>query len=334
MSTGWAAYRTMLADALHRFAQTTDPSLLWLFCGVLGILLLASATGFVLKRRALSDSARATVENLVARICAWWKMCAIFALTMLIGKTGSLVLFALLSLLAMREYITLIPTKPADHRTLLWTFFVITPLQYYLIGIRWYGFFVVMIPAIAFWSVPTRIAVSGETRHFLERAAKIQFGIMICVYCLSYAPALLMLRIPGFEGHSARLLFFLVLVTQMSDVLKYVFGKLMGRHRIVPRVSPNKTWEGFVGGVLTATALGSAMWWITPFNPLAAAGVSLLIALLGAAGGLVMSAIKRDADVKDFGAMIKGHGGILDRIDSLCFAAPIFFHLVRYSLVP
>jgi phosphatidate cytidylyltransferase len=296
--------------------------------------LLASATGIILKKTARGDSARATVDNLNARIRAWWKMCAIFALTMLIGPMASLALFGFLSLLAMREYITLIPTRPSDHRTLLWTFFVITPLQYYLIGIRWYGFFVIMIPAIAFLLIPTSIAVSGETRQFLERAAKIQFGIMICVYCLSYAPALLTLRIPGFERHSARLLFFLVLVTQMSDVLKYVFGKMLGRHRIVPRVSPNKTWEGFVGGVVSATALGSALWWITPFSPLAAAAVSLMIALLGAAGGLVMSAIKRDAEVKDFGAMIEGHGGILDRIDSLCFAAPIFFHVVRYSLVP
>ena len=272
--------------------------------------------------------------TLNARTRAWWKMCAIFALTLLIGQIGTLILFALLSLLALREYITLIPTRRGDHRTLIWTFFVITPLQYYLIGIQWYGFFAIMIPAVVFLFIPTRIAMTGDTEHFLERAAKIQFGIMICLYCLSYAPALLMLRIPGFEGHDARLLFYLVLVAQMADVMKYTWGKLIGRHKIVPHVSPNKTWEGFLGGVLTATALGSALWWITPFTPLQAAGMSLVIALLGAAGGLVMSAIKRDAQVKDFGAMIEGHGGILDRIDSLCFAAPIFFHLVRYFFVP
>jgi phosphatidate cytidylyltransferase len=191
-----------------------------------------------------------------------------------------------------------------------------------------------MIPAVVFLFIPTRIALTGDTEHFLERAAKIQFGSMICLYCLSYAPALLMLEIPGFEGRNARLLFYLVLVAQISDVFKYVWGKLIGRHKIVPLVSPNKTWEGFVGGVLTATALGAALWWVTPFTPLQAAGMSLIIALLGAAGGLVMSAIKRDAGVKDFGGMIEGHGGMLDRIDSLCFAAPIFFHMVRYYFVP
>ena len=311
-----------------------DPQLAWLFCGVLGALILASGIGKILQHNAKSDAARSTIDNLNARTRAWWKMCAIFALTMLIGGIGTLVLFALLSLLAMREYITLMSTRRGDHRTLLWSFFIITPLQYYLIAIRWYGLFAIMIPAFAFLFIPARIAVTGDTEHFLERAAKIQFGIMICLYCLSYAPALLLLRIPGFENNSARLLFYLVLVTQMSDVFKYIWGKLLGRHKIVPRVSPNKTWEGFFGGVLTATALGAALWWVTPFTPIVAAGMSLVIALLGAAGGLVMCAIKRDAGVKDFGATIEGHGGILDRIDSLCFAAPIFFHLVRYYFVP
>jgi phosphatidate cytidylyltransferase len=307
---------------------------MWLFGGVLGILVLASAIGVVLKRTAKGDAARATIENLNARTRAWWKMCAIFALTLLIGRVGSLVLFALLSLLALREYITLVPTRRGDHRTLLWSFFIITPLQYYLIGIAWYGFFAIMIPVFAFVFVPTRIAMSGDTEHFLERAAKIQFGLMICAFCLSHAPALLILEIPGFAGRNAQLLLYLVLVDQLSDVLQYVWGKLAGKHKIAPSISPNKTWEGFLGGVATAALLGAALRWATPFTPLQAAGMSLAITLLGFAGGLVMSAIKRDAGVKDFGAVIEGHGGILDRIDSLCFAAPIFFHLVRYFFTP
>jgi phosphatidate cytidylyltransferase len=311
-----------------------DPQLRWLFGGVLGVLVLASVIGAVLQRTATNDAARATIENLNARTRAWWKMCAIFALTLLIGRIGSLLLFALLSLLALREYITLVPTRRGDHRTLLWSFFIITPLQYYLIGIAWYGFFAIMIPVFAFVFVPTRIAMTGDTEHFLERAAKIQFGLMICAFCLSHAPALLILEIPGFEGRGARLLLYLVLVDQMSDVLQYVWGKLAGKHKIAPQVSPSKTWEGFLGGVAMATALGTALWWATPFTPLQAAGMSLVITLLGFAGGLVMSAIKRDAGVKDFGAVIEGHGGILDRVDSLCFAAPIFFHLVRYFFVP
>jgi phosphatidate cytidylyltransferase len=153
---------------------------------------------------------------------------------------------------------------------------------------------------------------------------------MVCVYCVSHAPALLVLDIPGYREQNAKLLFFLVLVVQISDVLQYVWGKTLGRHKIAPHVSPNKTVEGFVGGILSATAVGTALWWATPFKPLQAAGMSLVITLMGFAGGLVMSAIKRDRGVKDYGTLIEGHGGVMDRIDSICFAAPIFFHLTRH----
>ncbi len=307
--------------------------LIWLFSGVLATLIVASVVGAILKRSAKSVSTQRTITNLNSRTRAWWKMSAIFSLTLLVGKTGSLILFALLSFLALREYITLVPTRRGDHRTLFWAFFIITPLQYYLIGVNWYGLFAILIPAFAFVFIPARIALAGDTEHFLERAAKIQFGLMICAYCLSHAPALLILKIPNYEGRDSALLLYFVLVDQMSDVLQYVWGKLLGRHKIAPNVSPNKTWEGFIGGIATATLLGAFLSWATPFTRWQSAGMSFAVTILGFLGGLVMSAIKRDAGVKDFGAVIEGHGGILDRIDSLCFAAPVFFHLVRYFFV-
>ena len=316
------------------FSLLHDTKLDWLFGGVLVLLLISTVIGGILRNRYRSDAGRKTIDNLNARIRAWWKMSAIFGVAVLTGRVGSLILFGIISFLAMREYMTLVPTRRGDHRTLFWSFFVIMPLQYYLIGIQWYGLFAIMIPVLVCIFIPSSIAIAGDTEHFLERAAKIQFGIMVCVYSLSHAPALLLLNIPGFEGHDARLLLYLVIVDQMSDVLQYVWGKLIGKHKIAWRVSPNKTWEGFVGGVLSATALGTALWPVTPFTPLQSAGISLMICILGFAGGLVMSAIKRDIGIKDFGVVIEGHGGILDRIDSLCFAAPIFFHLVRYYFVP
>jgi phosphatidate cytidylyltransferase len=306
-----------------------NPQLLWAFGGVLGLLTLSSLIGGVLKLTVKSPAAQGTITNLNARIRAWWVMSAIFALTLLVGPIGSLVLFGLISLLALREYITLVPTRRADHRVLFWSFFIVTPLQYYLIAIHWYGMFAILIPVYAFLFVPTRMAIAGDTQSFLERASQIQWGLMVCVYCLSYAPALLMLQIPGCAP-DAKLLLYLVLVDQLSDVLQYVWGKLAGRHRIAPVVSPNKTWEGFVGGMLSATLIGTALWWMTPFSPRAAALISLTIALMGFAGGLTMSAIKRDRGIKDYGTLIEGHGGILDRMDSMCLAAPVFFHIVRY----
>jgi phosphatidate cytidylyltransferase len=275
-------------------------------------------------------SGQAVIANLNARTRAWWVMVIVVGLSLSIGSLGTVVLFGVVSFLALREFITLAPTRQGDHRTLFWAFFIFTPLQYYLVGIRWYGLFAIMIPVYAFLFLPVRSAMAGDTERFLERAAKIQWGLMICVYCVSHVPALLMLPIAGFEGQNVKLLLFFLIIVQMSDVLQYVFGKTFGRHKIAPHVSPNKTWEGFMGGIMAATALGAGLWWATPFTPWQAGVLALLICLMGFAGGLCMSAIKRDCGVKDFGNMIEGHGGILDRIDSICFAAPVFFHAVRF----
>jgi len=307
-----------------------DTKLLYLYGGVLLLLVTLTLTGRALKGRRKTAASRATIDNLNARISAWWKMCALFTAAVIVGHVGALVLFGIISFLAMREYMTLVPTRPSDHLTLFWGFFVIMPLQYCSIGLHWYGVFAVMIPALAFTFVPTSIAIEGDTASFLERSAKIQFGLMVCVYCLSHAPALLLLKIPGFQGHAARLLLYLAVVDQISDALQYVWGKLVGRNKIAWRVSPSRTWEGLAGGILSATALGTALWWATPFTPLQSAGMAFTICVFGFAGGLVMSALKRDIGIKDFGVVVEGHGGILDRIDSLCFAAPIFFYLVWY----
>ncbi len=311
-----------------------DKQTFWLVGGVLALLVVASLLGWLLSSRVTSDQGKATVQNLNARIRAWWMMVAVFGLAMATGGLGSVILFALTSFLALREFITLTPTRAGDHRSLFWVFFVILPLQYYLIAIKWYGFFSIMIPVYAFLFVPIRSAMAGQCENFLERAAKIQWGLMICVYCVSYVPALLSLNIPGYQGQNGKLMFYFVLVAQISDVLQYVWGKTLGRHKIAPTVSPNKTWEGCIGGIACATLLGAGLWWATPFTPLQSAAMSLAITLLGFGGGLVMSAIKRDRGVKDYGHLIEGHGGVLDRIDSLCFAAPVFFHLTRYFFTP
>jgi phosphatidate cytidylyltransferase len=301
-----------------------------LVAGVVAVLLMASITGWILSRRAGGVAYQSTIANLNARIRAWWMMVAIFLFAMLSGGLGSVVLFALTSFLALREFVTMTPTKLGDHGTLLWVFFVITPIQYALVALHWYGLFSIFIPVYAFLFVPLRSVLSGDCERFLERTATIQWALMVCVYCVSHAPALMTLGIPAFEGQNGKLLFYFVLVVQASDVFQYIWGKLLGKHKIAPTVSPNKTLEGFIGGVVMATLLGTALWWATPFTPWQAAAMSLLIALMGFVGGLVMSAIKRDRGVKDYGTLIEGHGGVMDRIDSLCFSAPVFFHITRY----
>ncbi len=302
----------------------------WLVGGVVALLFIASLIGRILKARVHGESGQKVVANLNARINAWWVMCAVFAVALVIGPIGTVVLFALMSFLALREFITLTPSKRGDHRALFWSFFILLPIQYILVAREWYGMFTIFIPVYAFLFIPIRAAIAGDTERFLERTSKIQWGLMVCVYFVSYAPALLTLQIPGYEAQNAKLLFFFACVVQLSDVLQYVVGKLFGSRPIAANVSPSKTLEGFVGGVLAASFVGMALWWATPFSPWAAFGMALAITLMGFCGGLTMSAIKRDRGVKDYGELLPGHGGMMDRIDSLCFAAPVFFHLTRY----
>jgi phosphatidate cytidylyltransferase len=296
----------------------------WLLGGTLAVLFIATLTGQALRRAVRSDAARATVANMNLRIAAWWVLCGAMGLALALGEGAVAALFAVFSILALREFI------PSGQRTLLWPLAAFTALQYGLVWSRWYGVFSILIPVCAFLYIPAHNALAGIGGRFLEQTATAYWGLMVCTYCVSYAPALLMLDIPGYAGRNATLLFYFLLVVQSSDVMQYVWGKLLGRRRVAPRISPNKTWEGFVGGVLTSTAIGTALYRATPFQPWQAAAMCATITLMGFAGGLTMSAIKRDRGVKDFGTIVIGHGGVLDRIDSLCFSAPVFFHLTRH----
>ena len=302
----------------------------YLIVGLALCLVIASVIGFILGKRVKSPKGLKIVENLIARTNAWWVMVAVLTIAFTTGRLSTIVLFTFLSFFALREFITLTPTRPGDHNALSLCFFLIIPLQYYLIWTNWYALFAILIPVYAFLLLPAVSVLSQDTDQFLERTAKNQWALMIAVYCISHAPALLMLEIPGYTGQNALLLFYMMLIAQISDVLQYVFGTLFGKTKVAPLVSPNKTVEGLVGGAVCSTLIGAGMWWITPFTPLQSAGMALAIVIMGFLGGLIMSAIKRSIGAKDWGTMIKGHGGVLDRMDSICFSAPIFFHLTRY----
>jgi phosphatidate cytidylyltransferase len=315
---------------VNAWLQNTPREFLWLFGSLVLLLGIASAVGAWLKSRPADEKTMASRANLVARINAWWVMVAILAVAFLAGSTVTLILFGLASFFALREFVTLTPSRYGDRLPLSLSFFLVLPLQYLLIGMNRYGLFVVFMPVYAFLLLPSIAAMRSDVDDFLSRSAKQQWGLMVTVYSLSHAPALLMLDLPGGQGRSALLLFYLLLVVQMSDVMQYVFGKLFGKTKIAPLVSPSKTVEGFIGGGIAATLIGAAMWWITPFTPLESAAISAVIVVMGFLGGLTLSAVKRSLGAKDWGVMIEGHGGMLDRTDSICFAAPIFFHVVRF----
>ena len=310
--------------------MTTREQSLTIFVFILAVLSIASVVALVLRLRAPNGRTNPTIVNLIARIKAWWVMILLMGGALMTGRRVMITLFALLSVAALREFMTVIPTRKADYGALFLSFFVVLPIQYGLIWTNWYGLFATLVPVYAFFVLPVAVATSADTHNFLARASETQWGLMVCVFCISHVPALLMLDIPAYAGRTALLIVFLLVVAESSDVLQYIFGKLFGRHKIAPSLSPTKTVEGLIGGIGVASALGVALWRITPFNPWQAAGMALLITITGFLGGLVMSAIKRDRGVKDWGHSIAGHGGVLDRLDSIAFSAPVFFHLTRY----
>ena len=302
-------------------------TLFGVLAGIVALLTLASLIGYALERRATNPESIATVRNLNARTRSWWVMVLVVGGAIMLGPTTTVVLFAILSFMALREFWTLTPSRRGDHYALFLSFFVVLPYHYYLLGTEWYGMFIIFIPVYAFLLLPAVATLMGDTNEFLARSAKVQWGLMLTVFAISHAPALLMLdtSVP-----SALLIVYLIIVVQLSDVFQYVWGKLIGKHRFSPNISPSKTIEGLVGGGLSAILVGTALHRMTPFSPLQAAAVSTVIVVAGFFGGFVLSAIKRDLKAKDWGYIIEGHGGVLDRVDSLTFAAPLFFHVTRY----
>ena len=302
-----------------------------LFGGLAAVLTLATVVGRVLARTCQTNQSRHVIENVNQRVDAWWVMVAVMGFAFLLGASATVILFALLSFAALREFMSLAETRRSDHWVLLSGFFVVLPVQYLLVWQGWLELAALFIPVCVFILLPIVSALQGDTAGYLGRIAATQWGLMLCIYCLSFVPMLTSLDIPGFEQRQLLLVAFFLVIVQASDVFQFIWGKLVGRHKVAPTLSPSKTIEGLVGGVICAAALGAALAWLTPFNPWQASLMALMIAVLGFFGGLVMSAIKRDRGVKDWGAMIAGHGGVLDRLDSVVFAAPVFFYAVQYG---
>ena len=315
---------------------------------VLIILAISSSIAHYLTHKASHSLNPALVQRFVLRLWAWWLMFAILIAGLFLNRVGTIVLFGLVSFWAFREFITMTPTRRGDHRALFWSLVVFTPQQYVLIGlsdsglqywngktIDFYEIYSIMIPVYASLFIPARIAMAGDHKRFLERSAQIQAGLLICVYCLSFAPALLDLNLfesngKKWAGSNAGLLFFFVLISQVSDVFQWIWSRMGRRNEIAKDVSSSRTWDGFLGGALSTGIVGAMLYWVTPFTPWEAAFMSIVVASLGFAGGMTMSAIKRDRGVHDYGTLVMGHAGVLDRIDTLCFSAPIFYHLTRF----
>jgi phosphatidate cytidylyltransferase len=302
----------------------------FLVATVLVLLSAVTGAGQWLRRRESPALDQRAIESFNRRIQAWWFFSiGIILAYILPGLT--VLLFACVSFWALREFVTLTPTRIGDHRALFWVFFFFTPMQFLLIYLdksgRYYGLYSVLIPVFAFLFIAARAAVYGDYDRYLERVAKVQCALMICVYCLSFAPALLYLKVE----HPASMLFFFISIVLSADLLIWVWSSIYNRHIIAEKIDPVTSWEGVLAGAVSTSVLGWLLAWAAPFPDWwQTVAMSLLIAVMAAAGSLTMSAIKRDRGEIASGDFVEGHGGVLSRIGSICFAAPVFYHVTRY----
>jgi len=312
-----------------------DPILMatfWtLMSSLLGVLSVATLVGLVLKRTVARGAPHAVIDNLNSRNKAWWVMLLAGALAFVLGQAGVLLMCLALSFMALREFMTVVGRRPGDHAMLVCAFYVVLPLQYLWVwlGLQWLA--LLFVPLMGMSLLPMAWMLSGATTGGLDHLARTQWGLMACVYGLSHLPGLFDLSVAGFADRQVLLAIYFLLVVQFGDVLQFVWGKLLGRHPVAPRLSPSKTVEGLVGGLISLVGVGWLLSELTPFEPWQAGLVAFGIGVAGFVSGLVMSAIKRACGTKDWGSAIGGHGGVLDRIDSVVLTAPLFYHLLRWG---
>ena len=306
-----------------------------LFILVFGLLALVSLTTFVvsLRDRHEDDSRIQQIGEFNSLLKTSWGMVTVFWIGWALGETIATVLFGLIAFFALREFITLSPTRQGDHRSLLLAFFVVLPVQFALVITRHFDLVTVFIPVYVFLAIPVVSALANDPQRFLERTAKLQWGIMVCVYGMSHVPALLLLKFPAYQGKSAFLVFFLVFVVQSCMVVQHLVGRKLRRLPSAPNVSQRFNWTSWLIAVALASLIGGLLAGLTPFKPAQAVAMALIACVSGSLGHLVMKALKRDRGVTNWGSQgrsVTGASGLLDRVDALCFAAPVFFHSVRW----
>ncbi|SMX23996.1 phosphatidate cytidylyltransferase [Boseongicola aestuarii] len=309
-------------------ASQTTLDILLLSFGVFGLLIALTLLGEFLRARLPVGQTNPVVEAFMVRVHSWWGLTIVLSLAVLSGKAGVILLFGFVSFAALREFLTFTSKRQADHLSLVLAFFVILPLQYVFVAFDWIGLFTVLVPVYAFLLLPIISALRGDTNRFLIRVAETQWALMICVYCISHVPALLTYDMPDGSDRSILLIVFFAMVVQLGDLFEYYAGRTFGRRKIAPGLSP-KTLTGLLAGVLGAAVVGAVLSWITPFGVAGAAAMAALASITGMFGSIVFAAIKSDKSVKDWSHLIPGQGGFLDQLDSVIFAAPVFYHVTH-----
>jgi phosphatidate cytidylyltransferase len=303
-----------------------------LFVVLFGLLTLVTVYAFSRTLREATPEQLEKLERFLRELRAVWVGALLFWVSWASGAFVSTLLFCVLSFLALREFVTLTHTRRGDHRSLLLAFFVVLPLQYITVGTRHFDLFTVFIPVYVFLAIPVVSAFGNDPQRFLERTAKIQWGIMVCVYGMSHAPALLLLNLPSYAGRGAFLVLYLVGVVATAQLVQEAASRWLRRRPAARAISRSFSWRAWALGALAAAWVGALLYWATPFKPVPALLMGFIAGGCGTLGDFVMKALKRDAGVRHWGGApsVTGAVGLLDRVAPLCFAAPVFFHSTRW----
>ena len=303
-----------------------------LFVVLFGLLTIVTIIAFSRTLRDRSDAQLIDHEQFERDLRAVWVGAVLFWVAWASGAFVSTLLFGVISFLALREFVTLTHTRRGDHRSLLLAFFIVLPMQYVIVATQKFDLFTVFIPVYVFLAIPVVSAFGNDPQRFLERTAKIQWGIMVCVYGTSHAPALLLLDLPDYKGRGAFLVLYLVLVVAIAQIAQETASRRLRRRPAARAISRSFSWRAWGLGALVAGVVGASLYWVTPFKPIPALLMGFVAGGSGTLGEFVMKALKRDAGVRSWGgkASVTGAVGLLDRVAPLCFAAPVFFHSVRW----
>jgi Predicted CDP-diglyceride synthetase/phosphatidate cytidylyltransferase len=303
-----------------------SPTLLKTLAGVFGLLAFLTVVFHGVK---LAKGPSKLVNELIERTHSWWVMVLIASVVLFVNNYIAAVGLALLSAFALRELLNSISLRNSDSRPILWCFLTI-PVQYLLVLFQVDNYYGIFIPVFVFTFLAFRSVSRGDTKDITRSLGIINWSLMITVFSFSHILMILVYPFKGFaSSENAQIVLFLLLITELNDVFQFTWGKLFGKTKIIPSVSPNKTLEGFVGGFLTTAILAASLGFMVHLEPLHAGAIGALMAVVGFFGDLTFSAIKRDFQIKDLGSVIPGHGGILDRMDSLAFTGMIFFYIFK-----
>ena len=269
-----------------------------------------------------------TFQKVKKIIHSWWVIIGTVLLSFAFGKWGILSLFFLLSIFLVREYMAVSRVNIKKEMNLI--LFFLTAGQYAMLSFEQFRGFQIWIPMMSLWIIPGLIIFRALIQN-MDLIFSVAFGLSMTIFYLSHLPALYVFHNKlGFsENQTLYAMMTLLLLTWGNDVFQFLSGKMFGRLKIVPQVSPNKTLAGFIGGILCSGAISVLIFpMFLGLKTEQSLLIGVVLSVTGMFGDLFFSAVKRNMGTKDFSDLLPGHGGILDRIDSLIFTAPIFFHLI------